>query len=337
MRRLLFNLHLVVGLSLGLLIAVMGLTGSLLVFRHEIDRVLYPHLLRAAPEQGGQSVPLQAVLETVRKADSGRAINYVFVARSAEETHELWLNGGALRVYVHPGTGRILGALNAERTPTGWLSALHTKLLSGETGERIIGYGGLGLLFLSLSGIVLWWPSRVRQLKERLRVKWDASGKRVNFDLHRSGGFYVAGLLALMALTGTSLAFGEWFTEAAHRLTRTPPRPKAPVVSASSDEEPLPLDVVVRTANQALPAGEITRIALPSAPNAPLVVRKRLPGEMHPNGMSFIFVDPYRGRVLRLDSARHAAAGPRLLNLRYPLHIGLYGEFSRAFCMSSRA
>lgn len=326
MRRLLFNLHLIVGLSLGLLIALIGLTGSLLVFRHEIDRALYPGLRTVEVQEDRPRVPLQTVLETVRAAYPDRAIMQISMAQAANETHEVWLDAGKFFVYVDPYTGRIRGAVDTEQTATGWLFSLHMTLLSGDNGQRIVGYGGLGLLFLSLSGVFLWWPSRVRQIKDRLRVRWGASGKRVNYDLHRSGGFYAAGFLALIALTGSALAFGEWFTEAAYRVTRTAPRPKAPVVAAPpTGAKPLPVDTLVEAVNWALPGGLVTRVTLPSKPTAPLRVRKRLPGELHPNGMNFIHVDPYRGTVLQVDGTADVAAGARLLNLRYPLHIGHYG------------
>jgi uncharacterized iron-regulated membrane protein len=69
----------------------------------------------------------------------------------------------------------------------------------------------------------------------------------------------------------------------------------------------------------------LRRVSFPAKPGAPVVVRKRLPGDLHPNGMSYVFLDPHTGNVLRVDRAADASRGQRLVNLRYPLHIGHWG------------
>ncbi|MFX9612122.1 PepSY-associated TM helix domain-containing protein, partial [Acinetobacter baumannii] len=58
---------------------------------------------------------------------------------------------------------------------------------------------------------------------------------------------------------------------------------------------------------------------------APFVVRKRFPAELHPNGRSFVYVDQYDGEVLLVENALRSPLGTRLVNLFYPIHIGLWG------------
>lgn len=329
LRRLLFHLHLYAGLTLGLLVVVTGLTGSLLVFRREIDAALNPALLRVRPQ--ARRVSLQTVADTVRVSYPRSAVQQIFLAREPSEVHEIWLKGNAPHVYVDPYTGAIRGARLPEQTGLGLLFALHTEFLSGERGE-IIALISAGLLVLmSATGIVLWWPSTRKLLGAALTVKWRASGKRVSYDLHRALGFYAAGLLCLSAVTGATFVppFSDWFAGAVTAVTRTAP-PAAPRVTVPSGADPLPLDEIARRADAALPGGKLTRIALPARPEAPFVVRKRLPDDLHPNGMSFVYVHPFTGQVLRVDSTRAPTPAARVMNLRYPLHIGLWGgSFTR--------
>ena len=64
-RATLLKIHRWVGLALALLLCVQGLTGTLLVFREEIDRLAHPQLVVAsAPSR----VPMQQLVETVRAA-----------------------------------------------------------------------------------------------------------------------------------------------------------------------------------------------------------------------------------------------------------------------------
>lgn len=327
MRRLLFLLHLYAGLSLGLIAVMSGLTGSVLVFRHEIDAALYPALLHVRPE-GRSPIPLQEVLDGVGQAYPGSAPQFVYLARDATQAHVIWLKGNnAPRVYVNPYDGAILGARMPEQTVTGFLFALHTELLGGERGEKVILVSAGLLVVMSVTGLIVWWPAARKHLRAHLTVKWRASGKRVNYDLHRALGFWIAGLLCLSAITGASFVtpFEEWFANTVSAVTRTPPRPPRPKVTVPEGARPLPLDAILRRADAALPGGQRTRIALPQSASAPVVIRKRLPGELHPNGMSSVLLDPYSGRVLRVDSAWKANTGIRVLNLRYPIHIGVWG------------
>jgi uncharacterized iron-regulated membrane protein len=306
----------------------------MLVFRHEIDQWLEPGLRRVSPQASG-FVSLEQVVTAAAREVPGSAIQHIFVAEGTGDSHELWLSGTDRRLYVDPYSARILGGKRETETFTGWLFSWHTKLLSGETGERIVGWGGVILLLLSVSGVVLWWPDRLRQVPDRLRIKWNASRKRVTYDLHRTGGFYAAALLALLAVTGSSLVFDEWFTAAAFRITGTPPsapRPKAARIPP--DAPPVPLPVLLAHVDDALPGGQLRRISFPAKAGGAVVVRKRMPGDLHPNGMSYVYLDLYSGIVLRVDRAMDASAGQRLVNLRYPLHIGRWGGFASRLLQS---
>ena len=327
LRRILFHLHLYAGVTLGLLTVVAGVTGSLLVFRHEIDAVIAPGLLHVRPR--GERVPLQAVVDAARRAHPGAVIQHLFLSREPGQAHAVWLKGeGAPRVYVDPYTGAVLGARAPEGTATGWLFALHTELLTGARGEVVVLIGALSLVLLSVTGLLLWWPSAWRLLRSAVTVKWRAGWRRATFDLHRAFGFWAAGLLCLAAVSGATFVppFRDWFASAVTAATGTPPRAAAPkVVPPRTGAEPLPVDVHVANAEAALTGGRVTRIGLPAKPDAPIVVRKWTPGELHPNGMNFVYLDPYTARVLKVERSDAASTGPRLMNLRYPVHIGVWG------------
>ena len=269
--------------------------------------------------------PLENVVASVRQAQPDADIRHIFLAETPENSHEFWL-AGTKRVYVDPYTARVLGTRNDTDSLTGQLFALHTKLLAGEAGEQVVGWTGIVLLALSLSGVILWWPARLRQLGDRLRVKWDAGIARANYDLHRVGGFYAAGLLALLALTGSALVFDDAFKTLALRLTASAsPAPRPPVPMPKPGQEPASLTQLLARTDAALPGGILRRVSYPAKPGAAVVLRKRMPGDLHPNGMSYIYLDPNTADVLRIDRHDTVSAGQRLMNLRYPLHIGHWG------------
>ncbi len=321
MRRALYLVHLYLGLSLGLLTVVLGLTGSLLVFRHEIDSALAPILLTVTPGRTRQPIP--ALVEAVNRAYPDDAIGTLNLPESREAAAEFWMRRGALRVYADPYTGRILGDRDADTSPMGWIFKVHTELFTGETGEKAAGFAGLTLVLLSLSGLFVWWPRKRQRFRDGLGVKRGASGKRLAYDLHRAAGFWASPFLALVGTTGAALVFPDQATALSHRLFSGAEAPKRPQADARGT--PAPLAALVRAAQEAMPEGEFSRIVFPAKPREPIVLRKRTPNELHPNGMNYVFVDPVTARVLRVDRDTGERRAQTALNLRYPLHIGIYG------------
>lgn len=324
LRKLVLNVHLVLGLTAGLLLTSAGLTGSLLVWRAEIDAALHPELLRVEP--GPSRAPLQHAVEQVRAAFPESPVLYVRVAREPRTTHTVVVGGTEPRqVFVDPYRGTVLGARGETETFANALFHWHHTLFAGETGERVMGATALLLLAMVATGLVVWWPG-MRRLGQGLLVKWRRAGwKRRNFDLHRAGGFWSTAFLVLVAVTGSSLVFHDAYMAGLNRVTGSPPRPAAPVVEPVPGAPALPLDRLVEMAMARLPGGELTVVTLPQAATAPVVVRGKVDAELHPNGRNFLYLHPQTGQFLAAEHALTAPAGTRAYNILYPLHIGRWG------------
>lgn len=329
LRRIALKLHRIVGLVVGIFILIASLTGSALVFREEIDRTLNPSLLEVSPAP--EKVSLEEVVENVARAFPDERIRLIAAPRSATEPYVIRMERTAADlVYVDPYSGRILGDRSLTGSLMGFLFELHTKLLAGERGEKLVGACGLLLVGLCLSGLVLWWPGR-RKVGVALKVSWRRKRRRV-LDLHRAGGFWTLAFLVMAALTGASLVF---YTAAGKVLGWATASevvgPTIPAVAHTPDAPVIPLDAAVRVAQVSLPGAETTFISPASGPGAPIVIRMNLPGELHPNGRSYVYVDPYTGRALHVWNALEAGRGERLLNTIYPIHIGQYGGLAVRF------
>lgn len=322
------SLHRLLGLAAGLFLVVAGLSGSALVFRAEIDRALNPQLLVSASP--GAPAPLQPALDEVARRHPDALPSRVRLPQTADGTYELWLGAEpSVYAYVDPASGELLGMRRPTEFLTGWLFLLHSDLLAGETGHLVAGVVALVLVVLSLSGVVTWWPRRSpwrawALWRQSMTVARGVSAKRLTYDLHRAVGFWVSVLLLLTGVTGASLVFHEVFERLAHAVTATAPaaRPASPAPAAG---DPLPVDSLLAIAKRAQPGGAPSYLYLPTATTPTFQLRQRLPGEQHPNGKSFVHVDPVSGRVLAVEDGSRAVRGARLYSLLYPLHIGVLG------------
>ncbi|MFB6248272.1 MAG: PepSY-associated TM helix domain-containing protein [Salinibacter sp.] len=327
-RRVSSWLHLYGGLALGGLLIVISVSGSALVFKDTLDRRLRPDLLRVAP--GGERVSLDRVMDAVQAAHPEAQPRLIEMPFDAAAPVTVWLAGDNRHVYVDPYRGRVLGARAADAGVMNTISRLHISLLAGDTGLLLVGVVGLLLIVITLTGLVLWWPRRLRALGTALRVAWRHGALRVNYDLHRAGGFYTTLFLLLTALTGSAFAFYPTTQQFIATITASEPWPPAPpTVETPPDSIRGPSQVDyeagLRAALDRLPGAEPSFVYVPQTPTDPLTVRLRTPPEWHPNGRSFVHLHPTRTSVLRVDDAREAPGGAQLLQTFYPLHVGAVG------------
>lgn len=322
-RRVVFNFHLYIGLAAGLFLVLSGLTGSTIVFREEIEELLHPELMETVARD--ERASLQAVLNAVKHAYPQDRLLSVRMPRTPQQTYLLKMNDAhGLFVYADPYSGELLGAHRQEDTFMGWVALLHTELLIGEGGKTILGITALLLICMSVTGLILWWPPNGK-ISRGFKIDWPAPWKKVTFDLHRASGIYTTLFLLIIAFTGVSLVFNKTVAELTNFVTASPPRPAPPLSDPlEAGGTILSLNELLRQADRILP-GPTTWISFPQTPQAPLVVRKKLPEESHPNGRSFIYFDQYTGEVLLIENASTAPSGTRIYNTFYPIHVGVIG------------
>ena len=332
-RDLLKTLHRILGLAAGVLLVVSGLTGSALVFRAEIDTALNPGLLRVVP--AAQRASLADILDDVARSYPGAPPARVRMPRSPEGTYEVWLGTAPERyVYADPyRDGRLLGAREPKEFLTGWLFLLHSHLLSGEAGNVVAGVGALVLVVLSLSGLVMWWPRGSpwrawQRWRAAITIGGESGSSRRLYDLHRAIGFYASALLLLAGVTGASLVFHESLERASYWITVSSPLKAVvatPARESATEQRHLPVDSLLAIATRTQPNGVPSYLYLPVAPGENFRLRQRLPGETHPNGKSFVHIEPTTGRVVGVEDGAAAPRGSRLFSMLYPLHIGIVG------------
>ncbi|SFO13993.1 Uncharacterized iron-regulated membrane protein [Nitrosospira briensis] len=322
-RRTVFNIHLYIGLAVGLFLILSGLTGSMIVFREEIEKLMHPELLETTAS--GERLPVQSVLNTIKRVYPEDKIVFIRMPRTLRETYLFKMNSAHdLFVYADPYSGEVLGAHRQEDTLIGWVALVHTELLIGERGKTTLGVAALLLICMSITGIYLWWPPNGK-ISRGLKIDWRGPWKKLVFDMHRAFGIYSVLFLLIVAFTGISLVFNKTVAEVTNFLTASAPRPSPPLSNSLEETGTMPpIDDLLHKANRIL-SGPTTWITFPQTPDAPLVIRKKMPGELNPNGKSFIYFDQYKGEVLLVEDTSSAPVGTRIYNAFYPLHTGVLG------------
>jgi uncharacterized iron-regulated membrane protein len=326
LRSLVFQLHRYLGLICGVVLIIIGTTGSLLIFEPELEHQLIEHRLGVIVPQGNP-ISIDAVVASVR-AELGRAphltLGNILMPQDATSPYQARLRDSGdhlVQLFIHPYTGQIMGTIPEAES---WLHIalrLHYQLLAGNTGMIIAGITGLLLFILSLTGIVLWpgW----RKLIVGFKIKWNAHPKRRNFDIHKVAGAIAAVFLAFTGFTGFCWNFYDWSSSVIYAITLTPKPPEL-VSKPLPNQVTLPISKSLAVANTIFPNSITTYVGVPSKPDGVVRVGKRQAHEALRYGESEVLVDPYSGKVLHKQDSKTSGLGDRILNAFVPLHFGTF-------------
>ncbi len=127
-------------------------------------------------------------------------------------------------VFVHPVTGQVSAPVYGRGALIGWMDRLHSNFFSGRPGRVANGIGGLLLVLLAATGVVIWWPGR-GALRRAVRIDWGAGWKRVVFDVHNALGFWLLVPVLILSITGVYFTWPQVYRDLVSRVspvTRVP-------------------------------------------------------------------------------------------------------------------
>ncbi|HEY0662118.1 MAG TPA: PepSY-associated TM helix domain-containing protein [Lysobacter sp.] len=307
-------LHLWVGLTVGTVFALIGLSGSVLAFHTDLLRWQHPQLAAQAPVARGE------ILAQVLEQWTPRGLTAIDLPRANLPVWQAYFGDGSRR-YFAPDDGKLLLARSEHDDWLLWLHELHTALLGGDTGHELVGIVGWIALGLLLAGLYLWWPKWGRMLAH-LRM-YNRPPVRQWLTWHRSTGVILLPLLLLLTLTGVGMVYHDG---ARAVLTSMFGGDKAPAPPHRTGSTAAPdWSRVLAQAQSALAGAQLTRTSPPKKDNGVIGFRARAANEWHPNGRSLVFVDAANSRVLLRHDATAQPLGARMDEAIYPLHIGAVG------------
>ncbi len=208
-RSVLWTIHRWIGVGMVVLLVPVALSGGLLVFQNEFDAVLNPARYATT---GSAVLQPTAYLASASKAINGAP---AFSMRFPEDAGspvvvQARVAGGEgrlpkiLNVYLDPPTAKVLDVADFRASLFGFLHIFHENLTVPEySGRAIVGWTGVGMLVLSLTGIWLWWPRNGVFIPG---LRWRRA-PTTSSNLHHLAGFWISLPLALVSLTGIYLAF----------------------------------------------------------------------------------------------------------------------------------
>ena len=327
LRSIIFYLHGSIGFFVGLLLIVIGLTGSLLVFEQDFDKLMIARHYGLITPQQVNFVSPESVANIIGAKYAAREDLHLFRIYVPDPPSSPYVaqlssaNDLRTEIFIHPYTGKIMGERVWDHTLIGIILNLHYSLMSGDTGTVIVGIAAFLMCLLCISGLILWpgW----RKLIAGFKIKLDAHRQRANFDIHKVAGIVTVVFLFFTGFTGFCWNFS--FTEPIIYAVTFTKQPSSPVSKPIQGKSPLGLTEQLKNAHAALPGAVTKSIYFPDKPVDALQIRMKLPPESVEYGNSNVYLDSYTGEVLRVDNGLKLPLGLRVLNSFVLLHYGTFG------------
>ena len=321
MRKLLLTMHLWTTLAAGLFIVILGVTGSVMAFETDLDRLFNASLFDVSP-QPVASLPLTTLQGIVQRRFEGSRVQAFALPQRRDAAYVVNLDSGS-EVFVNGYTGAILGSRRGA-TLLSRIHQLHIRLLAGKPGETIMTIAGIVMLFIALSGVILWWKYK------RFSIKWNGSLFRMMFDLHNAGGISTLVFLLLLSATGVVIALENPIVPWMYKVTGTSKIPRTLPSTPGRGSAPITPDQALRIARATEPGAAPLMIELPAARDGSYTVRMHFPEDRTPGGRSWVCVDQYSGKVLVTQSSRTAPLPMRAYLMTRQIHTGdIFGVPSR--------
>jgi Uncharacterized iron-regulated membrane protein len=339
-RKVLFQVHWIVGITAGIVLALVGATGAMLSFEQEIVASLAREGREVEP---ADRTPLTAteLLTRVAAEQQDKRIVGLSIVREPTQTVRVTFAPREQR-YVDPYTGALLAPTSSgAETLFRNVRGLHRWLMLGELGDRDIGRQIVGactmlLVFMALTGLYLRWPRgpAARRWKTWLIPDFRLKGRAFLWNLHSVIGTWVLPVYLVIALTGLQWSY-EWYRDGLYSMAGVE-RPAGPEggregrgPGAASAERGGGPDVAAFTLAWQTFAQETgsrfasVNVNLAARPGKPTEFRYLEEHPRHERAFNALAIDR-EGKVLKNERYADKPLAARLVSSIFPLHSGSY-------------
>ncbi|QJD97349.1 PepSY domain-containing protein [Mucilaginibacter robiniae] len=338
-KKVMLFLHRWLGFISGLVVFIVSVTGCIFCFQKEISDVIYRKQLLVNPPVHGVTLPISQLKQTAQAAlhsptvsitaytDPGMAWECMYYKPGNDKAFWVFDTMEAYKsVFINPYTGQITGMRDYKTDFFMVVKYIHwSLLLNTRYGQPIVGYSTLIFVVLLITGLILWWPKNLKRanFNKSFKVKWNASFKRLNYDLHNVLGFYATLVALVLALTGMVMAM-QWFNKAVYVVASQsiiPPAFKTFTSDSTAKQIAQPLNVAFKAAWQSFPDAKRIMIT-PAATTKDVIYAYGYRGKEDFYDWDILRFDQYSGKLLNRENFKDKNNGEKLLTMNYDIHVG---------------
>lgn len=357
-RKLFQDVHLWLGLGSGIVILLVCLSGTLYVFNNELLQFASPELYYVQSTEKTAHLPVEKLQKAVENEAGGKVAS-INIPADNSKTYQFYVKKEGEKskfgtaYFVNPYDGVIQGTSADEgkmKAFMGYMFSLHrwllldrieTPIINGvenrEIGRKITGTATILFTLGCITGLIIWFPKKMRNWKQGLKIKFSRNWKRTNHDLHNTLAFYSLLFLLIMGLTGPQWSFPWYRTgmqKALGTYEQTTKRGKKEKekqeVKADVFPETVTLSSIMLAANDELEYSGNYRIGMPDKGRKEYSITKTKTGFFAPAAGDKLIINAANGKLISKEIFSKKPLNERIASSIKALHIGtVYGTFTK--------
>lgn len=338
-KKLILKIHLWLGLSSGLIVVILGITGCLYCFEEELRPIVHDYYY--VDQVKDKKLPLSQLIEIAKNAnsdypkqsfsgcrtfsDDNRTVVMWFYKELDKDAFWYWNQYHNTYLYLDPFTGNVKKQEDYNFEFFVFVRMLHQTLcLNSDIGDPIVGTATIVFIISLITGLILWWPKNKQAAKQRFSFQWKNSTKwkRKNYDLHNILGFYSMLFALLIALTGLVWAFQSYDKGVQWLLNGGETFENERFVSDTTQyTKKMPTDKIYASIRQSQPKAKSFYLFVPEEKDSLATFSTFIRYNNRFDDVSIEF-DRYTAKPLKIETYHEKNNGEKFRFINYDLHVG---------------
>ena len=331
MKKFIKKLHLYFALILCLPLVLQGLSGAILVFEHEISDLILSHKTKIIEADNLIESPLASKIISVAQKEIptqtfdgfspslikiGETTTVRFIKKTEEKT-------SFIDVKLDPLSLETLQVKNPKEGFFAVIKKFHTNILiDGDIGHNIVGTWGLVMIFMIITGIILWWPKKDRPYT--FTFKFRSEGKKFHRDIHVAIGFWTLAFFLVSSFGGVYLAFPKATSKVILGIF---PGQDLPSISNEIKVNPtknfIGIDEAIKLAKTTVTDEEkFISANLPTTPNQPFRINFAPKNYRYGEPAITVFIDQYQKKIIEKRDPTLYSTGEKIAAWQHAIHTG---------------
>ncbi|MBF6640693.1 PepSY domain-containing protein [Flavobacterium sp. J49] len=336
-KKIIRSIHLWLGLSSGIIVFIIAVTGCFYAFQEEIlniteeyrfvEKQNAPLLLPSSLEKIARKEFPNKVLHAIKYNGSNKSAEAIFFSHDDVVESNDYYN----IIYLNPYSGEVLEVADMYSGFFRWILDGHFYLwLPHEIGQTVCASATLIFMFMLITGLILWYPKNRKAAKQRFWFRWreGLKWKRKNYDLHNITGFYVMSIALIFAVTGLVWGF-PWFAYGYYTLmggdkslVYEDPASKKEISFASVEK---PLDKVFILMKKEYPKAQSIEVHPPESDSGSIAANANLDEGTYWK-TDYRYFDQYTLKEKKVNhiygKLQDATTSDKLMRMNYDIHTG---------------
>lgn len=226
-KKIWFKIHLILGLTVGIILLFIGTTGAILSFEKEILKVINKDSYEVSLQKNKNKLEIKILLQKFKEKMPDVKINAITFSNIASQSVIINVlskdkkSKRGINYFVNPYTAEILPKIRGKEFFS-FNQRLHRWLvLTGEKrkiGKQIVAFSTVSLIILSISGIIIYWRRIRKGFLKSLTFNSKIRGRPFLASMHSAIGFWVLPFYLLASFTGLYWSY-EWYRNGLYQIT----------------------------------------------------------------------------------------------------------------------